>query len=281
MGKQRKGRSERDPIGYLTEAKMQEMARVMLNDRDLEILKLLDRFTCMSSEQIYKLVPKVEGFDAFCELATGRDRCNKRLRTLFDNYFINKASPRLGPGEGSSVQYCWLDRAGKYILSGETNPKVKKILPHDYLHCCAIVDTFMYFKQLNEMNPGTVRYFRNETKQPTSSLIPDITVALNIDGKPKLYFIEVDRGTNKEATEVTKLKKYADWKNSFAWKEEEWASLIDNCPFPDMIFMVDDNMKYHNARMSRIKKALSGYNINVIFTTFSSILEDVDYFRKI
>ena len=276
MGMQRKGRSERDTIGYLTEAKIQEMSKP-LNQRDYEILNLLNRFTCMSSEQIYKLVPPVAGLSSFSELSTGVDRCNKRLRMLFDNYFINKSSPRLGNGEGTSKQYCWLDKAGKYIISGELNAKIKKILPHDYLHYCAIVDTFIYLKQLNNIVPGAVRYFRNEVKQSTSLLIPDIVVALNLKNTPKVYFIEIDRGNNREAVEVKKIRNYADWKNSYVWKQEEWARLIENCPFPDMIYAVDDKMKYHNSRISRIKKATSGYNVNVAFTTFSE-LHDVGYF---
>lgn len=277
MGKQRRGRSERDTVGYLTEAKMQDMAKT-LNARDYEILKLLDRFRCMSSEQIYKLVPSIDGLDAFSELSTGKDRCNKRLRMLFDNHFINKYSPLLGVGEGTSKQYCWLDKVGKYILTGDISAKSKKNIPPDYLHCSAVVDMFIYFKHLNEIKPGTVRYFRNENKQTTALLIPDITIALNIDDKPRLFFIEIDRGNNKESSEVSKLRKYDDWKNGYLWKQEEWAKLIDNCPFPDMIFCVDDEMKYHKSRITRINKAVSGYNMNIIFTTFSMILEDVDYF---
>lgn len=280
MGKLRRGRSERNTVGYLTVGKIEDWANKYLNDRDLEILKLLDRFRYMTSEQIYNLVKPVDGYKAFNELATGRTRLNKRLRILFDNFFINKESPQLPYGEGTSPQYCWLDKGGNYLVSGCIDKKVRKDLPQNYLHYGAIVDVFIYFNKINKINPGTVRYFRNEPKQKSIELIPDCVVMINDKGIPRPYIIEVDRCYKKEKEEINKIKKYANWKLSSTWKREQWASLVKGCVFPKIVYLVDDTRKYWNSRVTRMEKEIKNFNIDIEFIPLNKIYEDCNIFIK-
>lgn len=269
MGKQRRGRSERDTIRYLTEGKIDDLAKG-LNSRDMKILELLKRFRYMNTEQLYQLVPRTGSHASFKELATGHTRLNKRLRFLFDNFFINKESPQLPYGEGTSPQYCWLDKCGAYIMTGDIHYPYSKYLPQNYSHYSAIVDTFIYLNSLNtNMENRPVRYFRNEVPFKTVNLIPDCIIVGNF-GEVKPYILEIDRGYKKEKIELAKIETYATWKASYLWKQEEWARLVKSCKFPKIIYLVDDKRKYWGSRVARLKKGIPP-NIDVEFIELSKI----------
>lgn len=277
MGRIRRGRSERDTIRYLTEGRIDDLAK-QLNARDMKILEYLSKFRYMNTEQLYKLIPSVGNYEAFNNLATGYTRLNKRLRFLFDNFFINKESPQLPYGQGTAPQWCWLDKGGEYIMSGDIHKPYSKYLPQNYLHYSSIVDTFIYFNRLNKILPNKpIRYFRNETKLDTINLIPDCMIVGNF-GEVKPYIIEVDRGYKKEKLEINKIETYATWKASYLWKQEEWAKLVKSCPFPKIIYLVDDTRKYWGSRVARLKKGVPA-TLDVEFIELSKIYTDEVIFK--
>lgn len=277
MGRERRGRSERDTIRYLTEGKIEDLAKE-LNPRDMKILELLNKFRYMNTEQLYQLVPRVGNHASFKELSTGYTRLNKRLRFLFDNFFINKESPRLPYGEGTSPQYCWLDKGGVYLMSGDIHHDYSKHLPQNYSHYSAIVDTFIYLNKLNNvMENKPVRYFRNEVPFKTVNLIPDCIIVGNF-GEVKPYILEIDRCYKKEKIELAKIQSYATWKASYLWKQEEWAKLVKSCPFPKIIYLIDDSRKYWGRRVARLKSHIPP-TLDLEFIELSKIYTDELIFK--
>src|SRR5690606_17928518 len=95
----------------------------------------------LNSEQIMLLTKAGGGERPFHELSQGQKRCNERLRILYDLHCINKWSPRLAIGEGTSKQYVALDRAGCKLLGIER--RIRQEIPQDWRHRSLIMDVYI------------------------------------------------------------------------------------------------------------------------------------------
>lgn len=79
-------------------------------------------------------------------------------------------------------------------------------------------------------------------------LIPDILVALRIDGRVFVAFIEYDTGSEgiREIEPVVirdKIIKYKRYKASKLWHEEEWQSYFDGTVYPMILFVTEESRR--------------------------------------
>lgn len=253
MGRLRRSRNQREEVAVIT-SEWVEMNCVNVTQRDMEILKLLQQFSIMSSRHLYRLVPPTPKEKAFYEIKQGQQRCNDRIRILYDLHCVNKQSPLLPPGEGTSVQYVWLDRAGAKLL-GMDSFRRKKTLPKDYLHTSCVLDVYCLMKEKERDKEFEIKYEAIERKSTTWPLIPDMLYILKLNRKGYIFLIEVDRSEKKEKEEIEKIKSYRDWQLSNQWLKEEWALMMPTPRFPRVIYMFDETKSKWRGRAKRFQNA--------------------------
>lgn len=252
MGKIRRGRQEREEVGNITQEWV-DMHCARITERDKEILKLLGQFSIMSSRHLCVLTPPAGGENAFYTISRGQQRCNDRIRVLYDLHCVNKQSPLLPPGQGTSVQYVWLDRAGAKLLGIEKFRR-KKSLPLDYLHTAGILDTLCCFKEMERASILEIMYQEIEQKQKTWPLIPDLLFIIRANQKGYIVLIEVDRCEKKEKDEAEKIREYRSWQLSNQWLQEEWASIMPVPRFPRVLYAFDESKPKWKGRATRLQK---------------------------
>lgn len=245
MGKLRRGRSERVHVERITEEWVENNC-TNVTERDMEMLRLLSKFSIMSSEHLYYLTPGTQQAAPFYTLFQGRKRCNERIRQLFDLHCVNKASPKLPQGEGTSPQYIWLDRAGIKLL--DLNRRAKNEIPQDYKHQSLILDTYCELVIAERCQRWSIIHLEVEEKQETWRLIPDLHAILRFGQKGGLFFIEVDRSEKKEADEKQKLHAYKDWQLSGIWKNEPWQKKLPHPSFPRIVYLFDETKRHWKKR---------------------------------
>lgn len=251
MGRLRRSRNQREEVGVITNEWV-EANCTRVTERDREILKLLGQFSIMSSRHLYQLVPPAGKEQAFRDISNGQQRCNDRLRVLYDLHCVNKHSPLLPPGSGTSVQYIWLDRAGARIL-GIENFRRRKTLPQDYLHSARLLDTYCVFKTMEREGVLEIKYEGVEAPQKTWPLIPDLLYVLRMNKKGYMFLIEVDRCEKKEKEELEKIQSYRDWQLSNQWLQEEWAKVMPVPRFPRIIYVFDEDKAKWKGRAKRFQ----------------------------
>ncbi len=256
LGRIRRGRSEREPIATITQDYVQ-MNRHILTPRDIAIMELLKDFPIMTTEHLVELTPQTlmpngKPIAAFHQCKKGFQLCRDRIRRLFDYHFVNKASPRLGLGEGTSPQYVWLDRAGYRLLDLEGRPP--KTLTMEYLHHARILDVYCLFHRLHRKGFITVDLLQAcyRYKPHTTNIEPDLMVAFRKGNFGYKYLIEVDNCEKKEKEELTKLQKYKDWEYGSHWIKEEWAELYSR-RFPTVLYLFSGSERKVRRRVKVFK----------------------------
>lgn len=247
MGRLRRSRNEREEVAVITNEWV-ETNCMYLTERDHEILRLLQRFPLMNSRHVYELV------DGFYHISRGQQRCNDRLRMLFDLHCINKHSPLLPPGNGTSPQYVWLDRAGAKLLGIEKFRR-RKELPQDYLHSSKVMDVYCLFVRMKREGLLEIKYESVEEKAKTWPLIPDLFYIIRMNKKGYIFLIEVDRSEKKEKEELEKIQSYRDWQLSNQWLQEEWAKIMPTPRFPRIIYAFDEDKSKWKGRAKRFQRA--------------------------
>ncbi len=205
------------------------------------MLRLLKQFPVMTIHHLYTLTPASElkngkVIQPFFECKRGLQLCRDRIRKLFELHFVNKYSPRLALGEGTSVQYVWLDRAGYRYL--DVNGRPPKDLSQEYMHHARILDVYCILTEMNRH--GTIRldYLKAcyAYKPKTMNIEPDLIVAFQKDGMGYRYFLEIDNCEKKEADEIAKIERYRDWELGSQWIKEEWADVYKR-RFPKLLYL--------------------------------------------
>lgn len=254
MGRLRKSRNQREEVGHITQDWVDRNCG-RITPRDREILKLVSQFSVMSSHHLHILTPGAEREKAFHTITKGRQRVNDRIRVLYDLHCVNKHSPLLPPGQGTSVQYVWLDRAGAKLM-GKDNFRKRNVLPTDYLHTSLILDTLCELIILERTSESVMKimYQQVEGKQKTWPLIPDLLFIIKRNGKGYIFLIEVDRCEKKEKDELDKIRSYRDWQLSNQWLQEEWASIMPVPRFPRIIYAFDESKSKWKGRATRFQK---------------------------
>ena len=193
----------------------------VLTDRDIEILRAVNRYRYLRTGQIKRLV--------FSENTTEQS-ARRRLKHLFHNGYLGRVMPFVRVGEGSSETAYYVDKAGRDILqqAGEeiaayaTGGQVK----HQFLdHALDISEFHVHLELALSVHP-TVEIHRFtadfEVKTHTANAIgkrryklfdevahpitkesyvvyPDALIVLKGKGSleqyQRLYFVEIDRGT--------------------------------------------------------------------------------------
>ena len=193
----------------------------VLTDRDIEILRAVNRYRYLRTGQIKRLV--------FPENTTEQS-ARRRLKYLFHNGYLGRVMPFVRVGEGSSETAYYVDKAGRDILqqAGEeiaayaTGGQVK----HQFLDHALDISEFRVHLELALADHPTVEMHRFtadfEVKTHTANAIgkrryklfdevahpvtkesyvvyPDALIVLKGKGSleqyQRLYFVEIDRGT--------------------------------------------------------------------------------------
>lgn len=212
-----------------------------VTERDMGMLKLLAKFPILNSEHLRILTPRTDDHKAFYELSQGTKRCNERIRILYDLHCVNKWTPRLPIGHGTSKQYVALDRAGIKLLNLER--RARNEIPQDWKHQSLIMDVYCQHVEAERNKKWENRYLEREEKQVSSFLIPDLVSVLKRDNKGAAFFIEVDRSEKKESMEKDKLKTYYEWYLSKSWVQERWAVVLPKPIFPTVVYLFDEEKK--------------------------------------
>lgn len=257
MGKIRRGRSQREEVPVISTEWVRDRSHI-LTSRDMEILRLLKEFPVMKVEHLYELVPPSTlrngvQIRPFYEAVKGLSLCRQRVRRLFDYHFVNKYSPKLGLGEGTSPQYIWLDRAGYKYFGLEGRPLKK--LSSEYLHHSHIVDIYVELIRLERKGIIHIDYLATcyKHKPKTASIEPDLIVAFRKGKYGYRYFIEVDSCEKKETEELRKLDKYRDWELSSQWIKEPWASFYKR-RFPVVLYVFSGEERKVKRRLKVFKE---------------------------
>jgi hypothetical protein len=193
----------------------------VLTDRDLEILRVVNRYRYLRTGQIKRLV--------FPDNTTEQS-ARRRLKYLFHNGYLGRVMPFVRIGEGSSETAYYLDRTGRAVLqqAGEeiaayaAGGQVK----HQFLDHALDVSEFRVHLELALSDHPSVEIHRFtadfEVKAHTTGAIgkkryklfdevahpvtkesyvvyPDALIILKGKGSleqfQRLYFVEIDRGT--------------------------------------------------------------------------------------
>lgn len=240
LGRIRKGRSQREHVATISKEWVQQHSHI-LTPRDVAMLHLLAQFPVMTVRHLYILTPQTtlksgKVIRPFFECRRGEQICRDRIRKLFEYHFVNKYSPKLPIGEGTSVQYIWLDRAGYKYLDIEGRPS--KTLTMEYQHHARILDAYCMLTELDRTGEISIDLMRAcySYKPKTAQIEPDLIVAFRKNGFGYKYFIEVDNCEKKEMDELRKLERYRDWELSSQWIKESWAELYRR-KFPRVLYL--------------------------------------------
>lgn len=240
MGKIRSGVSQRQEIATINKEWVNRHSHI-LTPRDVAMLDLLRQFPVMTTDHLYHLTPPTilkngQVIKPFFESKRGKQLCRDRIRVLFDYHFVNKAAPRLPIGEGTSVQYVWLDRAGYKHLDEDGRPP--KTLSAEYQHHAHILNVYCTLVGLERQGIISIDHLSAcyAYKPKTASIEPDLVVAFQKDGFGYKYLIEVDCCEKKESEELVKLEKYRDWELGSQWINEPWAAIYRR-KFPRVIYL--------------------------------------------
>lgn len=253
MGRIRRSRNQREEVSIITQEWVDtNCARV--TERDMNVLRLLSQYSLLSSRHIHFLTPAASKSPAFHEISRGQQRCNDRLRILYDLHCINKYSPLLPPGSGTSVQYCWLDRAGAKLLGIESFRR-RQTLPQDYLHRTQIMDLYCDMIALERNKELEIRYASVEPHQKTWPMIPDLCFIFRANQRGFLLFVEMDRCEKKEKEEISKIEDYRTWQLSNRWLQEEWARVTPSPRFPRLLYVFDEEKPRWQVRAKRFRQA--------------------------
>lgn len=257
MGKIRKGRSQRDELKTVSSEWVQNH-RHLLTPRDKAMLSLLSRFPVMTIDHLVTLTPetKLPGgkpIQPFHRCVKSHQLCRDRIRRLYDYHFVNKHSPQLGMGEGTSPQYIWLDRAGYQLLGKPGRPP--KQLTIEYNHHARILDVYCSLVELEREGIITIDYLKvcYSFKPKTANIEPDLIVAFRKGNYGYKYFIEVDTGEKKEKDELKKIERYREWELSTQWIKEEWAELYKR-RFPAVLYLCSGTERKAKRRISVLKE---------------------------
>jgi len=193
----------------------------VLTDRDLEILKAVNRYRYLRTGQIKRLVFPGN---------TTEQSARRRLKYLFHNGYLGRVMPFVRIGEGSSETAYYLDKAGRDVLqqAGEEvgayafGGQVK----HQFLDHALDISEFRVHLELALADHPVVEIHRftadfevkahttgaigkkryklfDEVAHPVSKesyvVYPDALITLKGKGSleqfQRLYFVEIDRGT--------------------------------------------------------------------------------------
>lgn len=193
----------------------------VLTDRDLAILRAVNRYRYLRTGQIKRLV--------FPENTTEQS-ARRRLKYLFHNGYLGRVMPFVRIGDGSSETAYYLDRAGRDILSqaGEeiASYAVGSQVKHQFLDHALDISEFRVHLELALAEHASVEIHRftadfelkthtadaigkrryrlfDEVAHPvtrgTYVVYPDALIVLKGKGSleqyQRLYFVEIDRGT--------------------------------------------------------------------------------------
>lgn len=229
LGKIRKGRSQRTNIPTITREWVRDHQH-LLTPRDIEMLKVLKAFPVATVQHLYHLTPPTvlkngQRIEPFYGCKKGEQICRDRVRRLYDFHFVNKESPQLALGEGTSPQYIWLDRAGYKLFDLDGRPP--KTLSAEYLHHSRILDVYCLLTRLHRSGDIILDYLEAcyANKPKTANIEPDLIVCFRKGTYGYRYFIEVDNCEKKESEELGKIDRYRDWELGSQWIREPWASL--------------------------------------------------------
>lgn len=257
MGKIRNGVSQRDPVPTINRDWVMQHSHV-LTPRDVAMLRLLREYPVMTTDHLYILTPQTtmkngQTIKPFYLNRRGKQLCRDRIRMLFNHHFVNKAAPRLPIGEGTSVQFVWLDRAGYKYLDEEGRPP--KGLSAEYQHHANILNAYCMLTELARQGTINIDYMRvcYSYKPSTASIEPDLIVAFKKDGFGYKYLIEVDNCEKKEVEELRKLEKYRDWELGSQWIKEPWAAIYKQ-RFPRVLYLFSGSPKKVARRIKVFKE---------------------------
>lgn len=192
-----------------------------LTERDVEILKAVNRYRYMRTSQVWHLI--------FPENTTNQAAA-RRLKYLYHNGFFGRVQPLIQPGHGSGEMAYYLDKAGQDLLRdheedvfqyGKSGQVKRAFLQHalDLSEFRLCLETALQGNEIVELHRftcdfevkghtdravGNRRYkLYHEVIHPLTRerfvVYPDGLIILKGKGKyeqfQKLYFLEIDRGT--------------------------------------------------------------------------------------
>lgn len=200
---------------------------------------------------------------------------NRRLKVLYENYYIDRVFPPVELYKGSSQQFVCLDKAGWYLLGYDKYNKPFKIrdgilsLPSGWKHYETILDIDCYLRnKYNTLLSNIQRKIKFQEKE----FIPDLLSVIESKENGFVFFIEVDMGTEDSKIIKDKIKIYNDYFQSNGWKEGVWNQYFEEPVFPMIIFYTNRIHILRKIKMNTIIHPILSSNYQ---ETFSQILSKI------
>ena len=203
--RQRRGRIER-----------RKQSRLVLTDRDREIVRTVYRFRFLTSSQLVEM------------FFPSKSKADRRLRELFDHGYLDRIDRPTTGGKAELIYALWKEGAKllcaeQGIAKGDLNwkPSRNNIRPERQQHELDIVSFHLAMDRSVRETPGVSWMFWKDRQEIVSQkswelsnvgsskggklkLIPDAFFGLQTPKGKTVFFLEVDRGT--EAPRVFREK---------------------------------------------------------------------------
>lgn len=211
-----------------------------LTKRDKDLLELIHKKKFLRRDQA----------QVYLSSFSSSDVLNKRIRLLYHNYFIDKIYPQVGLGKGSSKQILCLDKAGAILLHIPHFTKPIRytdnlaMLPIYWRHHLRIIDVEIILIEMCKRRNFTLHTIEKEyiLDAPEKRIIPDLFIFI-INKSGYVCFIEIDMGTEDMIRLKNKIRDYEKYYLSNKWLELPWTSYFKDPPYPEILFITDDNDK--------------------------------------
>lgn len=193
---------------------------MMIDPRDMAVIKLVARFKQTTSAQVYQL------------LFNDRTRtpCDRTLNRLVRNGYLIRIERRIpGGAHGGSGQYVYaLSRSGQKVFQQSPYRHIRVVNYHTLM----IVDTYIAIHAKELAGSLTISGLSSEPdcwlEFGNDILKPDLFVELmRPGGEQMLYWFEIDMGTEGQRQIREKLERYIRcWKHPEAAGWSQWPITV-------------------------------------------------------
>lgn len=234
--------------------------RRKLNDEQLEVLELLNKFRFGSNDLIAQYFGKKDRSFVF-----------KRLKILLEQELIGKRFDSSYRIQGKPAAY-YLTSKGARILQDRREPDEKdeinlkaiyknKALSEQFIRHC--LDIFMFYNQLMEQYGQKLKFFTKADIYQYSYFpqpLPDAYMRLKTKKGEIQFLLELYDDSQPFFTAIRRIKQYIDYR-----EEGEWA--ITETDFPKILFVCESSSTQKRLIKRMVKALDDTYEDDIVFHT--------------
>jgi hypothetical protein len=221
-------------------------AKSKLDEKDIEILKMINKLKITTSNQLAKIIYKNSKFS--------NRYINNKLNKLFKLGCIDRFFP--AKDKGSYPVHVVLAKIGAKILNIESF-RIMTVLNQKWKHKVAINEVLAEILYKYKVKICRFEMWVDKDKTRT-----DMFVIWVKENKVHAAFFEIDMGTENLKEVENKIKKYINYFKHDSYKTADWQPYLNkNISITPKIFFIFNNEE----RKQKFKKILSKYNSTLKF----------------